>query len=132
VSAGGLDNIKQVSHGEGFLREIATEAGRRLSKNGSFEAEPSLKPGEKRAQEQGGEFALTKEGLASAIRKAEEMARIFDRSLRFEYVQEAGMYQVHVVDTIRDEVIRKIPPDELIRFIAYINEMLGALLDVEA
>jgi flagellar protein FlaG len=60
------------------------------------------------------------------------MARIFDRSLRFEYVQEAGMYQVHVVDTIRDEVIRKIPPDELIRFIAYINEMLGALLDVEA
>jgi flagellar protein FlaG len=42
------------------------------------------------------------------------------------------MYQVHVVDTIRDEVIRKIPPDELIRFIAYINEMLGALLDLEA
>ena len=132
MSAGGLDNIKQVSHGEGFLREIATEAGRRLSKNGSFEAEPSLKPGEKGAQEQESELALTKEGLASAIRKAEEMARIFDRSLRFEYVQEAGMYQVHVVDTIRDEVIRKIPPDELIRFIAYINEMLGALLDVEA
>jgi len=132
VSAGGLDNIKQVSHGEVFLREITTEAGRRLFKNGSFEAEPSLKLGEKRAQEQEGEFALIREGLASAIRKAEDMARIFDRSLRFEYVQEAGIYQVHVVDTIRDEVIRKIPPDELIRFIAYINEMLGALLDVEA
>lgn len=132
MSAGGLDSLKQVSHGEGFLRETATEAGRRLLKNGPIEVEAPLKLAEGRRQEQEAEPALVKEGLASAVRKAEEMARIFDRSLRFEYVEEAGMYQVHVIDTVRDEVIRKIPPDELIRFIAYINEMLGALLDVEA
>ncbi|WP_342449228.1 flagellar protein FlaG [Acetomicrobium sp. S15 = DSM 107314] len=132
MSAGGLDSLKQVSHEGSFLREIATEAGRRLLKNGPIEVEAPLKLAEGRRQEQEAEPALAKEGLASAVRKAEEMARIFDRSLRFEYVEEAGMYQVHVIDTVRDEVIRKIPPDELIRFIAYINEMLGALLDVEA
>lgn len=132
MSAGGLDSLKQVSHGESFLREIATEAGRRLLKNSPIEVEAPLKLAEGRRQEQEAEPAIGKEGLASAVRKAEEMARIFDRSLRFEYVEEAGIYQVHVIDTVRDEVIRKIPPDELIRFIAYINEMLGALLDVEA
>lgn len=130
MSAGDLDSARQVSHGEGFSREITSEAGRRLFKNGAFEGIGSLKL-DKEGQYEKDDLAFVKEELASAIRKADEMARIFDRSLRFKYVEEADMYQVHVIDTVRDEVIRKIPPDELVRFIAYVNEMLGALLDVE-
>ena len=74
----------------------------------------------------------SKEDIKSAIRKAEQMAMIFDRSLKFKYVEEANIYQVHVIDHANnDKVIRKIPPDELVHFIAAVNEMLGALFDTE-
>jgi len=74
----------------------------------------------------------SKEDIRSAIRKAEQMAMIFDRSLKFKYVEEANIYQVHVIDHAHDDkVIRKIPPDELVHFIAAVNEMLGALFDTE-
>ena len=74
----------------------------------------------------------SKEDIRSAIRKAEQMAMIFDRSLKFKYVEEANIYQVHVIDHAHDDkVIRKIPPDELVHFIAAVNQMLGALFDTE-
>lgn len=74
----------------------------------------------------------SKEDIKSAIRKAEQMAMIFDRSLKFKYIEEANIYQVHVIDHANnDKVIRKIPPDELVHFIAAVNEMLGALFDAE-
>ena len=74
----------------------------------------------------------SKEDIRSAIRKAEQMAMIFDRSLKFKYVEEADIYQVHVIDHAHDDkVIRKIPPDELVHFIAAVNQMLGALFDTE-
>ncbi|KRT35867.1 flagellar protein FlaG [Acetomicrobium hydrogeniformans] len=74
----------------------------------------------------------SKEDIKSAIRKAEQMAMIFDRSLKFKYVEEADIYQVHVIDHAHDDkVIRKIPPDELVHFIAAVNQMLGALFDTE-
>ena len=74
----------------------------------------------------------SKEDIKSAIRKAEQMAMIFDRSLKFKYVEEADIYQVHVIDHAHDDkVIRKIPPDELIHFIARVNEMIGALFETK-
>ncbi len=74
----------------------------------------------------------SKEDIKSAIRKAEQMAMIFDRSLKFKYVEEANIYQVHVIDHANDDkVIRKIPPDELIHFIARVNEMIGALFETK-
>lgn len=74
----------------------------------------------------------SKEDIKSAIRKAEQVAMIFDRSLKFKYIEEANIYQVHVIDHANnDKVIRKIPPDELVHFIAAVNQMLGALFDTE-
>jgi len=74
----------------------------------------------------------SKEDIKTAIHKAEQMAMIFDRSLKFKYIEEANIYQVHVIDHANnDKVIRKIPPDELVHFIAAVNEMLGALFDTE-
>ncbi len=67
--------------------------------------------------------------VSKAVEKAGEMARIFDRSLRFRYLKDADIYQVEVIDSGKDEVIRKIPPDEIVRFIEHIGELLGALFD---
>ncbi|NLD96573.1 MAG: flagellar protein FlaG, partial [Synergistaceae bacterium] len=42
------------------------------------------------------------------------------------------IYQVSVIDTAKDEVIRKIPADEVVRFIERIKDMFGAMLDIQA
>lgn len=70
--------------------------------------------------------------VKEAVLQANKLAVVFDRSLKYEYRREADVYQVSVIDTSKDEVVRKIPSDEIVRFIANIKELFGALLDVHA
>lgn len=72
------------------------------------------------------------EQIQKAAKQAQELAQAFDRSLRFDIKQEAGLVQVSVVDTARDKVVRKIPPDYIVHFVEHVREMFGALLDTEA
>ena len=76
--------------------------------------------------------SLKEENVKQAVEQANDLAAMFDRSLKFEYRKEADIYQVSVIDTSRDEVVRKIPPDEVVRFIERIKDMFGAMLDVQA
>ena len=64
--------------------------------------------------------------------QAEKMASVFGRNLKFRYRKEADVYQVEVIDAQSNEIVRKIPSDEMLRFIEHINEMLGALFDEQA
>jgi uncharacterized FlaG/YvyC family protein len=64
--------------------------------------------------------------------QAEKMVKVFGRNLKFRYRKEADVYQVEVIDAESKEVVRKIPSDEMVRFIENINEMLGALFDTKA
>ena len=64
--------------------------------------------------------------------QAEKMTKVFGRNLKFRYRKEADVYQVEVIDAESKEVVRKIPSDEMVRFIENINEMLGALFDTKA
>ena len=75
---------------------------------------------------------VTEESLRNAVEQANSLSVMFDRSLKFEYRQEADIYQVSVIDTSKDEVVRKIPPDEVVRFIESIKDLFGAMLDVQA
>lgn len=75
---------------------------------------------------------VTEERLKDAVEHANSLSVMFDRSLKFEYRQEADIYQVSVIDTSKDEVVRKIPPDEVVRFIESIKDLFGAMLDVQA
>ena len=75
---------------------------------------------------------VPEEKVKDAVDQANKLAVGFDRSLKYEYKKEADIYQVSVIDTSRDEVVRKIPPDEVVRFMENIKELFGALLDVNA
>ena len=75
---------------------------------------------------------VTENCLKDAVEQANSLSVLFDRSLKFEYRQEADIYQVSVIDTSKDEVVRKIPPDEVVRFIESIKDLFGAMLDVQA
>lgn len=75
---------------------------------------------------------VSEEQVRHAVDHANKVAKAFDRSLKFEYRKEANIYQVSVIDTTKDEVVRKIPPDEVVRFMERIGEIFGALFDVNA
>jgi uncharacterized FlaG/YvyC family protein len=51
--------------------------------------------------------------------------------LKFEYREEADVFQISVVDE-DDEVIRKIPADSILRVIENIERMLGLSIDTKA
>lgn len=72
------------------------------------------------------------EVVSRAVDRANRLSAAFDRGLKFEYRREADIFQVSVIDTSKDEVVRKIPPDEVVRFIESVRDLFGALIDVQA
>ena len=79
--------------------------------------------------------ALDPKELDQALQQAERVASAFDRNLKFEYRKEADVYQVLVMEMDKkghDNVVRKIPPDEVVNFIQHVKDMFGALIDLEA
>ena len=56
----------------------------------------------------------------------------FDRELKYEVIEEAGMVQIQVIDGRDGHVVRKIPADEVIRFIETLREQVDDHMDVWA
>lgn len=127
MSVDGIGRSGFLSQGNGMPKVADADLGSIVSKESI-----NLEKLQAKANDETNLREYSKEDIRSAIRKAEQMAMIFDRSLKFKYVKEADIYQVHVIDHAHDDkVIRKIPPDELVHFIAAVNQMLGALFDTE-
>ena len=74
---------------------------------------------------------LDKERLETANRAAEDLTRLSNRKLKFEYQKETDVFQVSVMDD-DNKVIRKIPADSVLRMIEHIREVLGLVLDEKA
>ena len=72
-----------------------------------------------------------KERLELANAAAEDLTRLSNRKLKFEYQKESDVFQVSVMDD-EDKVIRKIPADSVLRMIEHIREVLGLVLDEKA
>jgi len=127
VSTSGIGRLNSLPQGDNLPQIADNGFGDVVYKEGVSQNQLQTKVNDETNRQQ-----YSKEDIRSAIRKAEQMAMIFDRSLKFKYIEEANIYQVHVIDHANnDKVIRKIPPDELVHFIAAVNEMLGALFDTE-
>ena len=72
-----------------------------------------------------------KERLEAANKAAEDLTRLSNRKLKFEYQKETDVFQVSVMDD-ENKVIRKIPADSVLRMIEHIREVLGLVLDEKA
>ena len=68
---------------------------------------------------------------SKANKIAEKLSKMSNRRLKFEYREEADVFQITVVDD-DDEVIRKIPADGILRVIENLDRMLGLSIDTKA
>lgn len=67
-----------------------------------------------------------------AVERLNRMADIFATSLRFSIHEATHTIMVRVVDTRTGEVIREIPPEQILNAVAKMQEMLGLLFDEKA
>jgi len=72
-----------------------------------------------------------KKTAGEANKIAEKLSKLSNRRLKFEYREEADVFQITVMDS-DDEVIRKIPADSILRVIENIDRMLGFSIDTKA
>ncbi len=70
-----------------------------------------------------------KEKLKEGIEKLNETIQTFHEELKFEIHEESERMMTKVVNIEKNEVIKKIPPEEILDMIGRIKEMVGLILD---
>lgn len=73
--------------------------------------------------------APTLEDLKQAAEVLEETVQAFNLRLSFILHEDSGRMQVRVIDNITSEVVKEIPPTEILEVAARIRKMVGVLLD---
>ena len=74
---------------------------------------------------------LDEDRLKDVTKIAEKLSRMSNRRLKFEYQEDADIFQITVVNE-DDEVIREIPADSVLSVIENIERMLGLRIDTKA
>ena len=77
-------------------------------------------------------IARDKDGLQEVLQRTIDLVSMLDRSLKFEMIEEAGLYQIQVIDSSDGRIVRKIPSDEVVKLITHIKEKLSDRVDVVA
>ncbi len=70
-----------------------------------------------------------REELGDHIDQLNGILRFFDRKLAFELHEGTSRYLVRVVETETEEILREIPPEEVLDMVARIEEMVGLVID---
>jgi flagellar protein FlaG len=69
------------------------------------------------------------EKIEKTAASLQKYANSLDVKLEFRVDRDSEQIQVKVIDPEKDEVIRKIPPDEMLKLSESIENMLGAILN---
>ncbi|MGI6605075.1 MAG: flagellar protein FlaG [Firmicutes bacterium] len=93
------------------------------------------RPGKQGAAEpkmgaEGKGFAL--EDVRQATEALDKTVKALNSRLSFVFHEDSGRMQVQVVDNQTQEVVKEIPPTEVLEVVAHIREMIGVLLDKKA
>jgi flagellar protein FlaG len=73
---------------------------------------------------------VTAEDIERAVSQLNEIMAKSQRSLRFQFDELSGRTVITVLDEITKEVVRQIPPPELLAVMRRLEEQAGSLLDV--
>jgi flagellar protein FlaG len=69
--------------------------------------------------------------VQEAIQRVSNTAKMFNRKIHLEIDRELNMVIVKVIDKETDEVIRQIPPEELVKLSKHANDIKGLLINTE-
>lgn len=72
---------------------------------------------------------LDLEKLGEAVGQANKTMETYSTELRFSIHKESGEIMVKVINTKDNSVIREIPPESVLNFVAHVKKMLGIIID---
>jgi uncharacterized FlaG/YvyC family protein len=75
---------------------------------------------------------LSREMATELVKRSAELLSTFDRELKYEVKDDAGVVQIQVIDSRDGRVVRKIPADEVIRFLEHMKEQIDDRVDILA
>jgi len=70
-----------------------------------------------------------KEQLEEDVERLNNLVRIYNKKLNFQMHEESERYFVQVIDVIKDEIIREIPPEDILDIMAQIDDIIGLIVD---
>ena len=70
--------------------------------------------------------------VVELVTKTTELLSTFDRELKYEVKADADVVQIQVIDSRDGRVVRKIPADEVIKFIEHMKDQIDDRVDVWA
>lgn len=73
-----------------------------------------------------------REDVTEAVETINSSIEFINRALRFSVHEDTQQMMVKVVDVLTDEVIKEIPPEDVLDTVARIREMIGLLIDERA
>ncbi len=73
--------------------------------------------------------SFDREALGRHVEKLNRTLRIFDKHLAFDIHEETERVMVEVIDLETEEVLREIPPEEILNIVARIDQMVGVIVD---
>jgi len=66
--------------------------------------------------------------LTKAVGQLQEFVQSMKRNLEFSVDSDSGQMVIKVVDSETDQLIRQIPPEEVLRFTRHLSEQQGSLI----
>ncbi|TDA69428.1 MAG: flagellar protein FlaG [Clostridia bacterium] len=81
---------------------------------------------ERQRQRPAGDF---RQELERSVRQLNQTSDIFNIRLRFKLDEDTGEIYVLVIDREEGRIIRRIPPDNILKTASQMQEMVGLLLD---
>jgi uncharacterized FlaG/YvyC family protein len=70
--------------------------------------------------------------VTELVKRSAELLSTFDRELKYEVKDDAGVVQIQVIDPRDGRVVRKIPADEVIKFLKHMKEQIDDRVNVLA
>ena len=70
--------------------------------------------------------------IFKAANQMNEVARTFDRAIKFKVHKESGRIKTEVIDKATNKVIRQIPTDEVLDMISKLKSSIGTILDIKS
>ncbi len=86
---------------------------------------------EKQEKQADSKLELDAEDLREIADKMNQVANVFNTSLAFSVDDPTGKTVIKVMDKITEEVIRQIPPENALKLMANMRDVMGMFLDVQ-
>ncbi len=67
--------------------------------------------------------------IVDALEKMSKTIELFNKRLKFTIDEESKRIVVKVIDTETNKIVREIPPEEVLRFVAKLHKFLGIFID---